>query len=378
MPAAAPLAQRQSAARQANPEQQAAITSPARKILVAAGPGTGKTFTLVQRISHLLTDTGNGPETFVAITFTNRAADEVRERLTRIAGPPVEKLFVGTLHRFCLDWLRQAQPDLTVIGDEERQLLIKRLFPAADNRHRSAINREIETYLATPAAERPELADDHETARYLAELAGLAALDLDNVIPAMLARLATDRAFREEVRDRVQFLFVDEFQDLNQDQYQLMLKLAESARIFAIGDPDQAIYGFRGADLNCFFDFSGRNGVETMNLQRNYRSATVILKAAGEVIRHNRLRSEVVLQPRQQQEGTITYYPAPTPQAEAEYIVQRIEELLGGVSHFSINSGRSGQGEVNFPLPTSPSSTASRNRPGPLPKPLPAGASLFS
>ncbi|MDH3394265.1 MAG: UvrD-helicase domain-containing protein, partial [Desulfobulbaceae bacterium] len=98
--------QPQSAPRQANPEQLAAITSVAEKILVSAGPGTGKTFTLVQRIVHLLTDTDHHPEGFAAITFTNRAADEVRERLTNDAGTRAEKVFVGTLHHFCLEWLR--------------------------------------------------------------------------------------------------------------------------------------------------------------------------------------------------------------------------------------------------------------------------------
>ncbi len=349
LPAPAPSAPKTSPPRAANPEQQAAIASDAQKILVAAGPGTGKTFTLVRRIARLLTDPPLAPETFAAITFTNRAAAEVRERLTNETGPRAEQVFVGTLHRFCLDWLRRDQPDLTVIGEEERELLVKRLFPAADSHARNAIIRAVADYLATPAADRQE-PPAAETARYLAELAAIAAIDLDDVIPTMLAKLATDTTFRERLAVAVRFLFVDEFQDLNHDQYRLMLQLSEHTQIFAIGDPDQAIYGFRGADLNCFFDFAKQGDVTVLSLERNYRSTPAILNAATGVIGHNHRRGEVILRPQRQPAGAVAYYPAPTPQGEAEYIVQRIEELLGGVSNFSINSGRGGTGgsELSF------------------------------
>ncbi|MDH4322416.1 MAG: UvrD-helicase domain-containing protein, partial [Desulfobulbaceae bacterium] len=174
LPTQTPAASTTPAPRAVNPEQQAAINSDAQKILVAAGPGTGKTFTLVQRIARLLTDPALAPETFAAITFTNRAAAEVRERLSNEAGPRAEQVFVGTLHRFCLEWLRCDQPDLAVIGEEERELLIKRLFPAADGQARNEIGRAVATYLATPSADRPQEPPSPEIARYLAELATLA------------------------------------------------------------------------------------------------------------------------------------------------------------------------------------------------------------
>ncbi|MDA8164229.1 MAG: UvrD-helicase domain-containing protein [Desulfobacteraceae bacterium] len=162
------------------------------------------------------------------------------------------------------------------------------------------------------------------------------------MIPRFTRLLATDPAFRREVAGAVGWLFVDEFQDLNRGQYELVLALAATARVFAIGDPDQAIYGFRGSDLRFFFDFAGRPETESLALSRNYRSAPAILQAAGTVIRCNRLHSGAVLRPQREEKIAIERFTAATEAGEAEFVVRRIEELMGGISHFSINSGRGG------------------------------------
>jgi superfamily I DNA/RNA helicase len=114
----------------ANPEQSVAIPSGSRHILVTAGPGTGKTYTLTQRLAALLA-AGHDPERMAAITFTVKAADEVRERLLKSAGPAGERVFVGTFHQFCLDWLRRAAPSLAVVGPESRERLV---LTASENR----------------------------------------------------------------------------------------------------------------------------------------------------------------------------------------------------------------------------------------------------
>jgi ATP-dependent DNA helicase UvrD/PcrA len=339
-----------------NPEQEAAIRSREGRILVTAGPGTGKTHTLVARLATLL-DEGADPERIVCITFTTKAAEELRERLARSVGEKGERLFVGTFHAFCLDWLRRAEPGLAVVGPESRERLLKRLFPGLGGTERKGGAEEIGAYFQRCGADglgeaglgatetdvsKPPSA--HSVRRYLDELDRLGAIDLDGIIPALVQRLRTDGALRSRVLASVQELFVDEFQDLNAPQYDLVELLTEGARVFAIGDPDQAIYGFRGSDPEFFRRFAARPDVTSLHLARNYRSFPRIVAAATAVIAGNRRADGPTLLPQRHGEGEIERFIAPTPAAEAEFIVRRIEELMGGVEHFSINSGRGGDG----------------------------------
>ena len=327
-----------------NPEQAEAITSGSRHILVTAGPGTGKTYTLTQRVAALLAG-GHDPARMAAITFTVKAADEVRERLLIAAGPASERVFVGTFHQFCLDWLRRAAPALAVVGPESRERLLKRLFPGLGAGERNRLAEELADHFRRPA---------HEAAGsiqpYLDELRRLDAIDLDAVIPEFVRRLGADATLRRQVCGSLEHLFVDEFQDLNESQFELVRILAEAARVFAIGDPDQAIYGFRGSDPEFFFRFAGMPGVEQAFLTRNYRCPSVIITAATALIihnsGHNSRYSGLPLVAETCRQGAIELYSAPSPAAEAEFIVRRIEELIGGIEHFSLASGRGGNGEL--------------------------------
>lgn len=321
-----------------DPGQAEALACDSSRVLVAAGPGTGKTYTLVARLAALLAAPGTDPARVCAITFTNRAADEVRERLASAAGEAAGRVFVGTFHRFCLDWLRREDPDRVVVGDESRERLLRRLFPELGVRERSGLAAEIADFL-----HRDNGGDAPEPVRfYLDGLARRGAMDLDDVVPALVRRLRGDETFRQRVCTGVAHLFVDEFQDLNAPQYALVEILGEEATIFAIGDPDQAIYGFRGSDPSFFFRFADLPATRRLDLSRNYRSAAPLIEAASAVIAHNRLRSGISLTPVTAREGAIELYRAPTPAAEAEFIVRRIEELMGGISSFSIASGRGG------------------------------------
>jgi len=322
-----------------NPEQQMAIESTADRILVAAGPGTGKTHTLISRLLHLLQKEKIDAARIFAITFTNRAANEMKERLAGRAGEQADPVFVGTFHRFCLEWLRQDTPDLTVIGEEERALLLKRLFPHNTAKEQKKLSSSITGFFLAPQTDNQN--NQEEIHRYLNELAQLAAVDLEAVIPVFVHRLQTDDGFSRRVRSRVAHLFVDEFQDVNRSQYELVTLLAGSARIFAIGDPNQAIYGFRGSDLHFFLHFAAEAGTQCLALTRNYRSGTAILAAAAAVIEHNQVKGEARLVAQNREPGDITLYPAPSGKAEAENVVMQIEKILGGISSFSINSGRS-------------------------------------
>ncbi|QOX79000.1 UvrD-helicase domain-containing protein [Trichlorobacter lovleyi] len=325
-----------------NPEQQAAIQNDGRRVLVAAGPGTGKTFTLVSRLQRLL-DQGADPSRIVAITFTTRTAEEMRERLAKSCGATAEDLFIGTFHRFCLEQLRQDNPGLTVVGPESRQRLLKRLYAERGVAERSRISNAISAHCSGI-----QVALTEETKLYVDELVRLNALDLDAIIPVCVQLMNADESFKQRVQQAVQHLFVDEFQDLNRSQYDLVQLLAEQATVFAIGDPDQAIYGFRGGDLRYFFRFAEVPDTVLLPLKTTYRLPRRIVQAAGSLICRNLICSGLPLSAADNcPEGAIEFHRALSPGAEAELIVRRIEELIGGVDSFSRSTGRSG----NTPLP---------------------------
>jgi superfamily I DNA/RNA helicase len=173
-------------------------------------------------------------------------------------------------------------------------------------------------------------------------MSALSALDLDAVVPTLVARLENEPLSRERVLDGIDHLFVDEFQDLNASQYRLVEIIGTKASVFAIGDPDQSIYGFRGSDPSFFFRFAAEPGVRPVTLVRNYRSAPLLIEAASAVIGRNSGRTGASLIPASLGEGRIELHTMPTPASEAELVVRRIEEFMGGISSFSLASGRGG------------------------------------
>ena len=334
-----------------NDEQRAAVAASGHHIVVTAGPGTGKTHTLVTRIERLLQDSSVNPQVIAAITFTNRAAEQMRERLSAMPGIDVEQLFIGTFHAFCLGLLRQKDKELTVVGEDQRHKIMKRLFNALSTADLKKLKQELESHyhhFAERAGENAEEAATHRVRAYLHELDLRHGIDLDGVIPHVVQRLKTDDDFLQRTSTALKYLFIDEFQDLNRSQYELVRILAQKSSVFAIGDPDQAIYGFRGSSPEFFHLFINEFNAETISLVRNYRSATRILEAAAAVIAHNHgteTKHSAKLIPEHAEPGAIEMYQAVSPQAEAEFIVQRIEELMGGISHFSIDSGRGSKDE---------------------------------
>jgi DNA helicase-2/ATP-dependent DNA helicase PcrA len=329
-----------------NTEQVAAVTAKARHIVVTAGPGTGKTHTLVARIERLVKETGASEGDITAITFTNRAAGEMRERLGRVSGLNAANLFIGTFHAFCLQLLRQDKPDLTVIDEKGRDRLLSRLFPKLTTQDLAETRKSIEAYyllFVTGGEHDSEERMNAHVAAYLKELVRRDGIDLSGLIPRVVYRLNSDENFFQKTSARVKYLFIDEFQDLNRAQYELIRKLAGTGSVFAIGDPDQAIYGFRGSSPEFFHLFINEFAAETLALGKNYRSTIKILEAAAAVINYNHTtetKHHTTIIPNHTEHGSIELYQAQSPQAEAEFVVRRIEELMGGISHFSIDSGR--------------------------------------
>lgn len=327
-----------------NYEQRAAIEAHGNRILVAAGPGTGKTYTLVSRLRTLL-EQGADPRSIVAITFTNRTANELRERLHAHCGAAAEQLFIGTFHSFCLMHLRRDNPALSVVGPESRHRLIKRLFSTLGSAGRSAIAAAISAHCL---GIRQAYVD--EVKKYTDELVRLNALDLDAVIPVCVQLMQADQHFRQQVQEGTRYLFVDEFQDLNRSQYELVQILAEQASVFAIGDPDQAIYGFRGGDVRHFFQFAEVPGTVLLPLKTSYRLPKRIVQAASALICRNLICSGLPLLTTQTApEGSISFYQASSAAAEAEFIVSKIEALIGGVDSYSHATGRGGNSEETRP-----------------------------
>jgi len=330
-----------------NPEQAAAVASNADHLIITAGPGTGKTHTLIARLGRLLTRKDVDPGKIAAITFTNRAADEMRTRLQANVKIAADAVFIGTFHGFCLHWLRTVNPELAVASREARLQILQKIYPGVAAAETKAMQQQITAYFETliSAEDRHEKAgpDRDLIANYCDQLRRHNSIDLEEVLPYFVKLLLDETALRRRVLSAVKYLFIDEFQDLNFTQYQLVKILAASAQIFAIGDPDQAIYGFRGSKPDYFFKFIYEFGAENLFLTRNYRSAPAILKAADAVISHNPSTMRQSLVALKQKDSVIEFFRAATPLEEAEFIVRRIEEAMGGISHFSLNSGRGGE-----------------------------------
>ena len=310
-----------------NPEQHTIIQSKARHIIVKAGPGTGKTHTLVQRVIR----TARQEIPCTVITFTNKAADELKVRIDagKHSGPPV---FVATLHGYCLHWLRMECPDVDVAGPEIRRWVLRSVFPNYNAREIKKNDYEITTYLQGAPdlmQEKPDV-----LALYLAKLVEENLIDIDEVVPRAIALVRKNNRIADQMRRETGALFVDEFQDLNKSQYELVKLLAATSPVFAIGDPDQAIYGFRGASPVWFSAFIDAMQPEQYILYRNYRSGSAIVEAAGRVI-HHIYHQQIPVEQKSAVElpARIYLHTSSSPQSEADFILGRIETLLGGSSH---------------------------------------------
>ncbi|WFE25620.1 UvrD-helicase domain-containing protein [Solwaraspora sp. WMMD791] len=298
--------------------QRVAASAPGGPLLIVAGPGTGKTRTLTHRIAYLCAELNVFPEHCLAITFTRRAAEELRHRLDGLLGPVAEDVTVATFHSL----------GLTILRENPKAAGLPATFRIADDAERDQA--------------RAEAGEDDATYAKLLRAAGL--VDLDELVTLPLRLLRDDPALVQRYRDRWRWIFVDEYQDVDADQYDLLRLLSPAdGNLCAIGDPDQAIYSFRGADVRYFLRFS-EDFVDArlVRLARNYRSAAPILAAAVQAIAPSSLVRGRRLEPARldPQAPLIGLYPAATAADEAAFVVRTVDELVGGVSHRSLDSGR--------------------------------------
>jgi uncharacterized protein (TIGR00375 family) len=309
-------------------------------LMIVAGPGSGKTRTLTSRIAHLIAERGVEPETCLALTFTRRAAVEMRERLATLLPDRGERVAIHTFHSLGLSILREhasaagRQRGFRVAGEAERAaLLAETLGVAASKAERllHAISKQKRTRGA---------AGDGEGEVYARALAARNLIDFDDLIALPVAALTADPALISLYRSRWESISVDEFQDVDEQQYRLLKLLAPpDSNLCAIGDPNQAIYRFRGADASCFDRFRhDYPAARVVRLTRNYRSSGTIVTASAQVIASP--QSEPIAEMVRDMQERIAIQTAPSERAEAEFVVAAIERMIGGHSFFSIDSGR--------------------------------------
>jgi len=322
-----------------DPDQHAAAIAPG-PLLIIAGPGTGKTRTLTHRIAYQVMECGVPAEHILAITFTRRAAQEMRDRLAALCPGRDRQLTVTTFHGLGLRILREQHaaaglPEQFGVAGEAARLRVAAELTGSERDGRRLL---------------AGLADDPDGKLALRkELAARDMVDFDGLVEMSAALLAGNPAIAAALRARWPAISVDEYQDIDGVQYELLRMIGgDGAGLTAIGDPDQAIYGFRGADVGIFGRFGADfPGAVTVELTRNYRSSPAIVTAAAQAIAPATLvpgRTAVAMRDDPggagDSLGTVSFTEAANEHAEAAWIAATIDRLLGGASFHSLDSGR--------------------------------------
>jgi DNA helicase-2/ATP-dependent DNA helicase PcrA len=331
-----------------NPAQRDAVTTTEGPLLVLAGAGTGKTRVITTRIAYLLTR-GVDPAGILAVTFTNKAAGEMKQRLAELVGEPARAITVGTFHAFCVRLLREhaqalglsrrfticdASDQLSAVKSVMRELRVHEtaMHPSALLARISFAKNQMsspESFLAGGTDGRDQLIGS-VWQRYQEHLARGRCLDFDDLLLQTVRLLREDEAVRTHYRQRYRHILVDEYQDTNRPQYEIVRELgAEHRNVCVVGDDDQSIYGWRGADIQKILGFHRDfEGAKVVRLETNYRSTRPILEAANAVIRHNASRHEKALQSARGDGDAVTVEPLGDEMAEASLVVKEILQPL--------------------------------------------------
>ncbi|HEX2235327.1 MAG TPA: UvrD-helicase domain-containing protein [Actinomycetota bacterium] len=336
-----------------NPVQREAVLHPGGPVLVVAGAGSGKTRVLTYRIAHLVRS-GVSPYGVLAITFTNKAADEMKRRVAALVGPVAQRMWVSTFHSACVRILRREapalgyQPSFSIYdaGDSERLIKLclkdlgidpKRVPPRAVAATISdAKNRLVSAGLYTDFASNPwERTIGEVYTEYQRRLAEASAFDFDDLIMKTVELFDRLPEKLGEYGERFQHVLVDEFQDTNHAQSRLATLLANKHRnIFVVGDVDQGIYAFRGATIRNLLDFERDwPDARVITLEQNYRSTRTILDAANAVIENNIMRKPKSLWTQSVSGDLITRYHAQNEHDEAAWMAEEIMRLRDDVGH---------------------------------------------
>ncbi|NMC71223.1 MAG: UvrD-helicase domain-containing protein, partial [Myxococcales bacterium] len=293
-------------ARDLSEPQRRAVLHGEGPLLVLAGAGSGKTRVITYRVARLCAEAGVAPWRILAVTFTNKAAGEMRERVRRLLGPDAAQIWLGTFHATCARLLRRwpgpagLQPDFTIYDDDDSRTLIARVIKDLDIDATLCPPREVQGRIDRAKQDGrgpddlPVRSSLDELARrvyaeYDARLRQLNAADFGDLLVLTVRMLERHEALREELRERFEHLLVDEFQDTNKIQFRLIeLLLNERRNVCVVGDDDQSIYRWRGAEVKNILEFDRRfPGTVVVRLEQNYRSTRNVLSAAAAVVRRN-------------------------------------------------------------------------------------------
>ena len=338
-----------------NPAQREAVLATEGPLLVVAGAGSGKTRVLTYRVAHLLNAIGVKPNEILAITFTNKAAGEMRERLEDLLGPVARAIWILTFHAACGRILRREAPRLgyrsnfTIYDQADQVRLTKQCLEELERDPKRFVPRGIHSQIS---AAKNQLVGPEEYAQrvasfydqtvaevyelYQRRLFASNAVDFDDLLMLTVRVLEHFPEARERWQKAFRYILVDEYQDTNHAQYRLLQLLAEKHRnVCAVGDPDQSIYAFRGADIRNILEFERDFGeTKTVALEQNYRSTNTILEAANAVISHNRERKPKNLWSELGEGEAVRALEVEDEHAEARFvaaeIAARVEEGYGG------------------------------------------------
>ena len=332
-----------------NDKQAEAVLTTEGPLLVMAGAGSGKTRVLTHRVAYLIEEQGVNPWNILAITFTNKAAREMQERVGKLLGESARDIWVSTFHALCVRILRRDIDKLgynrafTIADTSEQRTLMKRICSELNVDTKKYDPRAILSAISN-AKNAMQTATDYAALNshannplnqivakayvlYQKELENSQALDFDDLIMKTIELFEKDPETLEYYQNKFHYIHVDEYQDTNDAQYQLVTLLAAKYKnLCVVGDADQSIYGWRGANMNNILNFE-RDYPEahTVMLEQNYRSTQTILKAANEVIANNLVRKEKNLWTENGTGEKISYYRAQNEHDESQFVVSKIQ-----------------------------------------------------
>jgi DNA helicase-2/ATP-dependent DNA helicase PcrA len=338
-----------------NPEQRAAVEAADGPLLILAGAGSGKTRVITHRIAWLIQERNVAPDAILAVTFTNKAAGEMAERVNQLLGhSSLAKPLISTFHSLCVRILRRDVEVLktggqgltrsfTIFDENDQQSLMKQIMKRMGLDTKQLTPRSVQGRISwaknhmvdpqdyflsskDPTSERVA----HIFKAYQDELRKNNAVDFDDLLLEAVRVLKASDEVRKRYQRRYKYLLVDEYQDTNRPQYELMKLLAdEHKNVCAVGDEDQSIYSWRGADIRNILEFEKDfPNARIIRLEQNYRSTQIILEAAGAVVANNLKRKGKKLWTERQGGSLIGYYEAPDGENEALFIADKIQAFL--------------------------------------------------
>ena len=328
-----------------NSEQYEAMLATDGPVLVSAGAGSGKTRLLTYRIAYLITEKHVPPQNILAITFTNKAANEMKERIHNVA-PGGELVTVCTFHSFCARMLRTYasfvpgyKENFTIFSETDTAKIYKEVFKQlnitdettkSNFKHNvSTIKNEnmtIEEYKKVFSYDRDIVEFERFYLMYQDELKKNNAMDFDDLLVNFYKLISTNQDVLASIQNKFTYFSVDEFQDTNTLQYDIIKLLASKTRnLLIVGDEDQSIYGWRGANIDNIFNFTREfKDVKVFKLEQNYRSTKKILERANKIIKNNKNRLDKNLYTENEDGADVYYYPAMSETDEADFVVRTI------------------------------------------------------